>query len=75
MKKEVEIIKDEPGQSQISVFGAVGKLTRDVENLKSKVRSMEIKNQEIGKSIADLDLNTQLQESKTVSGEFIYTEP
>ena len=75
MKKEVEIIKDEPGQSQIPVFGAAGKLTRDVENLKSKVRSMEIKNQEIGKSIADLDLNTQLQESKTVSGEFIYKEP
>ena len=72
VKKEVEILRDEPGQSQIPVFGAGGKLKRDVEDLKSRVRGMENKNQEVNKSIADLDLKAQLQENKTVNGEFIW---
>ena len=72
VKKEVEILKDEPGQSRIPVFGGGGKLKRDVEDLKSKVRGIENKNQEVNKSMANLDLKVQLQENKTVNGEFIW---
>ena len=72
LKKEVEILKDEPAQPQITVFGTGGKLRRDTEDLKSRVRSIENQNQEVNKSIADLDLKTQLQENKTVNGEFIW---
>ena len=72
VKKEVEILKDEPGQSQVSVFGAGGKLKRDVQDLKSRARGIDNKNQEVNKSMADLDLKVQFQENKTINGEFIW---
>ena len=72
VKKEVEILKDEPGQSHIPVFGSGGKLKRDVEDLKSRVRGIENKKQEVNKTMSDLDLKAQLQENKTVNGEFIW---
>ena len=72
LKKEVEILKDDPGQPQITAFGAGGKLRRDAEDLKSRIRGMETKNQEIAKSITDLDLKAQLQENKTANGELIW---
>ena len=34
LQKEVEILKDEPGQPQIPIIGVGGKLKRDVEELK-----------------------------------------
>ena len=68
----MEILKDESGQSQILVFGAGGKLKSNVENLKSKVRGIDNKNQEVNKSMTDLDLKAQLQENKTINGEFIW---
>ena len=37
LKKESKILKDEPGQPQIPVLGAGGKLRRDNEELKSKI--------------------------------------
>ena len=43
LKKEVDILKDEPSQPQMPVLGAGGKLKRDVEELKSKVRVMNNK--------------------------------
>ena len=72
LKKEVEILKDEPSQLQIPVLGAGGKLKRDVEELKSKVSVMDNKSQELGKSVADIDLKLQLQENKTMNGELIW---
>ena len=72
LKKEVEILKDEPSQLQIPLLGAGGKLKRDVEELKSKVSVMDNKSQELGKSVADIDLKLQLQENKTMNGELIW---
>ena len=37
LKKGLEILKDEPGQSEIPVLGDGGTLKRDVEELKSKI--------------------------------------
>ena len=72
LKKEVEILKDEPGQPQIPIIGAGGKLKRDVEELKSKIGNMQDKSQDLSKSIADMDLKIQLQENKTLNGELIW---
>ena len=72
LKKEVEILKDEPSQPQIPLLGAGGKLKRDVEELKSKVKVMDNKSEELGKSVADIDLKLQLQENKTINGELIW---
>ena len=72
LKKEVEILKDEPGQLQIPILGVGGKLKRDVEELKSKVGNIQDKNQDLSKSIADMDLKVQLQENKTLNGQLIW---
>ena len=71
LKKELEILKDEPGQPQIPILGIGGKLKKNVEELKSKICSMQDKNQDLSKSIADMDLKIQLQENKTLNGELI----
>ena len=72
LKKEVEILKDEPAQPHIPVVGCGGRLKRDVDDLKSKVKNFESKNEELTKSIADMDLKIQLQENKTKNGELIW---
>ena len=72
LKKEVEILKDEPAQSHIPVAGGGARLKRDVDDLKSKVKNIESKNEELTKSIADMDLKIQLQENKTKNGELIW---
>ena len=72
LKKEVEIIKDESSQLQIPVLGVGGKLKREVEELKSKVKVVDNKSQELCKSVADTDLKLQLQENKTMNGELIW---
>ena len=72
LKKEVEILKDGPSQPQIAVLGTGGKLKRDTEKLKSKVSAMNNRNQDLNKSVADMDLKVQLQENKTLNGELIW---
>ena len=72
LKKEVEILKEELGQSQIHVTGVGVRLKKDVEDLKSKINSIERKNDEHSKSVADMDLKIQLQENKTIYGELIW---
>ena len=72
LKKDVEILKDEPVQPHIPVLGVGGRLKRDVDDLKSKVKNIESKNEEVTKSIADMDLKIQLQENKTKNGELIW---
>ena len=72
LKKEVEILKDGPGQPQIAVLRTGGKLKRDIEKLKSKVSGMNNRNQDLNKSVADIDLKVQLQENKTLNGELIW---
>ena len=72
LKKEVEILKDEPGQAQIPILGVGGKLKRDVQELKSKFGNMLDKNQNLSKSIADMDLKFQLQENKTLNSQLIW---
>ena len=72
LKKELEILKDELGQVQTPILGIGGKLKRDVEEMKSKICSMQDKNQDLSKSIADMDLKIQLQENKTLNGELIW---
>ena len=72
LKKELEILKDEPGQLQTPILGISGKLKRDVEEIKSKICCMQDKNQDLSKSIADMDLKIQLQENKTLNGELIW---
>ena len=72
LKKDVEILKDEPAQPHIPVLGVGGRLKRDVDDLKSKVKNIESKNEEVTKSIADMDLKIQLQENKTKNGELIW---
>ena len=72
LKKEVEILKDEPGQPQIPIIGAGGKLKRDMEELKSKIGNMQYKSQDLSKSVADMDLKIQVQENKTLNGELIW---
>ena len=71
LKKELDILKDEPVQPQIPVLGTGGKLKRDVEELKSKISNVQDKNQDLSKSVADMDLKIQLQENKTLNGELI----
>ena len=71
LKKEVEILKDGPSQPQIVVLGTGRKLKRDTEKLKSKVSAMNNRNQDLNKSVADMDLKVQLQENKTLNGELI----
>ena len=71
LKKEVEILKDGSSQPQIAVLGTGGKLKRDTEKLKSKVSAMNNRNQDLNKSVADMDLKVQLQENKTLNGELI----
>ena len=72
LKKELEILKDEPGQLQTPILDIGGKLKRDVEEIKSKICCMQDKNQDLSKSIADMDLKIQLQENKTLNGELIW---
>ena len=72
LKKELEILKDEPGQLQTPILGIGGKLKRDVEEIKSKICCMQDKNQDLSKSIVDMDLKIQLQENKTLNGELIW---
>ena len=72
LKKEVGFLKDEPAQPPIPVLGVGGRLKRDVDDLKSKVKNIESKNEELTKSIADMDLKIQLQENKTKNGELIW---
>ena len=72
MKKELDILKDERGQPQIPVLGTGGKLKRDVEELKSKISNVQDKNQDLSKSVTDMDLKIQLQENKTLNGELIW---
>ena len=72
LKKDVEILKDGPSQPQIAVLGTGGKLKRDTEKLKSKVSAMNNRNQDLNKSVADMDLKVQLQENKTLNGELIW---
>ena len=60
LKKEVEILKDEPGQPQLPVIGGGGRLKKDAEDLKSKVSNLDWKNEEHTKLIADMDLKIQL---------------
>ena len=72
LKKELDILKDEPVQPQIPVLGTGGKLKRDVEELKSKINNVQDKNQDLSKSVADMDLKIQLQENKTLNGELIW---
>ena len=72
LKKELDILKDEPVQPQIPVLGTGGKLKRDVEELKSKISDVQDKNQDLSKSVADMDLKIQLQENKTLNGELIW---
>ena len=72
LKKEVEILKDGSSQPQIAVLGTGGKLKRDIEELKSKVSAMNNRNQDLNKSVADIDLKVQLQENKTLNGELIW---
>ena len=72
LKKEVEILREEPSQPQIPILGVGGKLKRDVEDLKSKIGNMQDKNQDLTKSVADMDLKVQLQENKTLNGELIW---
>ena len=72
LKKELEILKDEPGQLQTPILGIGGKLKRDVEEIKSKICCMQDKNQDLSKSIADMDLKIQLEENKTLNGELIW---
>ena len=58
----MEIIRDESSQLQISVLSVGGKLKGEVEQLKLKVKVMDNKSQEeLGKSVADIDLKLQLQ--------------
>ena len=58
----MEIIRDESSQLQISVLSVSGKLKGEVEQLKLKVKVMDNKSQEeLGKSVADIDLKLQLQ--------------
>ena len=72
-KKELDILKDQPVQRQIPVSGTGGKLKRDVEEIKSKICNVQDKNQDLSKSIADMDLKIQLQENKTLNnGELIW---
>ena len=72
LKKEMEILKDEPGQPQIPIIGVGGKLKRDMEELKSKIGNMQDKSEDLSKSAADMDLKIQLQENKTLNGELIW---
>ena len=72
LKKEIEILKDGPGQPQIAVLRTGGKLKRDIEKLKSKVSGMNNRNQNLNKSVADIDLKVQLQENKNLNGELIW---
>ena len=72
LKKEVEILKEEPGQPQIPILGVGGKLKRDVEEIKSKIGNMQDKNQDLSKSVEGMDLKVQLQENKTLNGELIW---
>ena len=72
MKKELDILKDEHGQPQTPVLGTGGKLKRDVEELKSKISNVQAKNQDLSKSVTDMDLKIQLQENKTLNGELIW---
>ena len=72
LKKEIEILKDGPGQPQIAVLRTGGKLKRDIEKLKSKVSGMNNRNQDLNKSVADIDLKVQLQENKNLNGELIW---
>ena len=72
LKKELDILKDEPVQPQIPVLGTGGKLKRDIEELKSKISNVQDKNQDLSKSVADMDLKIQLQENKTLNGELIW---
>ena len=43
-----------------------------VEDLKSKISNIQDKNQDLTKSVADMDLKVQLQENKTLNGELIW---
>ena len=71
LKKKVEILNDGPSHPQIAVLGTGGKLKRDIEELKSKVRGMKNRNQDVNESVADMDSKVQLQENKTFNGELI----
>lgn len=58
----MEIIRDESSQLQIPALSVGGKLKGEVEQLKLKVKVMDNKSQEeLGKSVADIDLKLQLQ--------------
>ena len=71
LKKELDILKDELVQPQMPVLGTGGELKRDVGELKSKISNVQDKNQDLSKSVADMDLKIQLQENKTLNGELI----
>ena len=72
LKKEVEILYDGPSHPEIAVLGTGRKLKRDIEELQSKVSGMNNRNQDLNKSVADMDLKVQLQENKTLNGELIW---
>ena len=43
LKKGLEILKDEPGQSQIPLLGTGGKLKRDVKKQSKSIAGMNLK--------------------------------
>ena len=63
LQKEVEILKDEHSQPDLSLFNHVGKLSRDVEDLKGRLQECRI---------ADMDCKLRFPENQITNGELIW---
>ena len=72
MQKEVQKLKEQSNQTQFPVLGGSAKLKKDVDEVISKVKFIENKNEEFSKSMTDMDLKIQLVENKTMDGELIW---
>ena len=46
LKKEVEILQDEPGRPQLPVISGGARLKKDAEDLKSKINNIDRKKRE-----------------------------
>ena len=72
LQKEVEKLKEESNQPHFPIFGGGAKMKKDVDEIISKVKFVENKNEEFSKSMTDMDLKIQLVENKTMDGELTW---
>ena len=72
LQKEVEKLKEQSNQPHFPIFGGGAKMKKDVDEIISKVKFIENKNEEFSKSMTDMDLKIQLVENKTMNGELIW---